>query len=264
MRLLSHLFLDKRFKTGYVYCASIIAHHENHSYNNKHGNNTKTMSSRLCDSDIMPEKRAVTCTRKVSEPEDDTLLIARVLAQEKHAFRVLIGRYHLLVYSHAYKLTGNMWDAEDLMQEVFIKLYRSLAHFRGDSKLGTWLYRVTSTTWFNTVQSKSYKMRRCERPAYENDATINRIRDRRGYGDPERELETKLVQEHIRKSLDCLSPREKSAFVLRYYNDLQISEIAKTLSIADGTVKSLLFRATAKLRKRLHFLHPVHTYRSTI
>ncbi len=183
--------------------------------------------------------------------ENDTMLIERVRANEKHAFRSLIGRYHSLVFSHAYGLTGNTWDAEDLMQEVFLKLYRSLAHFRGDSKLGTWLYRVTRNTWFNTVQSKSYKMRRYERSAYENDATTNLIPDRKGFGDPERELETKLVQEQIHKSLDCLSPRERSAFVLRYFNDLQITEIAKTMSLADGTVKSLLFRAKAKLRKQL-------------
>ena len=183
---------------------------------------------------------------------DEQLLINSAQRGDTEAFRELVERSKINVYRLAYDLTGNSHDAEDLSQEVFIKAHRALPGFRGDSKWATWLYRITVNTCYDHRETKSRRPMEYREDigntdsAGESDCTHNGIA-------PDKSAEAGMIQENIERALDTLTPQERSVFVLRHYHDLPLKEIASTLSLAEGTVKSYLFRALRRLQQELAF-----------
>lgn len=181
---------------------------------------------------------------------DERELIDRAQRGEMESFRLLVERARINVYRLAYDLTSNRHDAEDLSQEVFLKAYRSLQQFRSDAKWSSWLYRITVNTCYDHYKSGTTKiMKRTE--DIENDKNNNVF-----CGDaalPDKSADSKMIQENIDRALHQLTSRERSVFVLRHYHDLPLKQIAETLEITDGTVKTLLFRAIQKLRQELAF-----------
>ncbi len=159
-------------------------------------------------------------------------------------FREIVTEYQRSVYGLAFELTGNHHDAEDLSQEVFIKVYRSLDKFRGDSKLYSWIYRITVNTFLNKKQKKTLLFRKLTSDFSDVDPGSM----------SEPALETPLLlKKHLASAMQKLSKSERVAFVLRHKQDLSVKDVAKTMEVAEGTVKSLLHRALKKLRKDLHF-----------
>lgn len=184
---------------------------------------------------------------------EEQLLIQRAQYGDKTAFRELVERYKKKIYYLAYDLTGNHHDAEDLSQEVFIKAFRSLPRFRGEAKLSSWLYRIAVNTNISQRRKKSVShMLLQESFEAEGEIKLDNLGDEIKYN-PEQAAEAKLMQKHLEHALQKLAPREKSIFVLRHYHDLPLKEIAETLKINLGTVKSLLFRALKKMQKELAF-----------
>ena len=182
---------------------------------------------------------------------DEKLLIDRAQEGDRDAFRQLVERSNLNVYRLAYDMTGNRHDAEDLSQEVFVRAFRSLSLFRREAKWSTWIYRITVNLCLDHRDSKSRK--RLEyRDSIDDDVAADSHHDNPGRT-PEREAESRMIQENIERALDRLSPQERSVFVLRHYHDLPLKEIADTMQIAEGTVKSHLFRALQRLRLELSF-----------
>ncbi|MFZ5515454.1 MAG: RNA polymerase sigma factor [Candidatus Zhuqueibacterota bacterium] len=183
----------------------------------------------------------------------DTVLVERARQGEKAAFRELVERYKKRIYYLSRDLTGNHHDAEDLSQEVFIKAYRSLKDFRGDAQFSSWLYRIAVNTSISQRRKKSYAAMTLH-DFIEEDRGDNQDQEHLSTGqNPERSAEAGLMQAHIDAALQRLAPRERSIFVLRHYHDLPLKEIAETLSITVGSVKSLHFRAIKRLRKELSF-----------
>jgi RNA polymerase sigma-70 factor (ECF subfamily) len=163
------------------------------------------------------------------------------------SFDELVERHKKRIYYTALDLTGNHHDAEDLSQEVFIKAYRALDAFRGEAKLSTWLYRICVNTYLNRRRKKAV---RCMQLT----DTLDRTHEGTGpESRPGERAERSQMQAHIDASLDALSPRERTAFVLKHYDGLKIKEVADAMDVASGTVKSLLYRATRKLRDELAF-----------
>lgn len=185
--------------------------------------------------------------------KEEQVLVERARRGEMFAFRELVERYKKKVYYLAYDLTGNHHDAEDLSQEVFIKAFRSLKNFRGDAKLSSWLYRITVNTAISQQRKKSVSQMQLQESFEEESRNEVQFSGGETTQNPEKCAEAGLMQQHIEKALQKLSPREKSIFVLRHYNDLPLKEIADILKINLGTVKSMLFRAIQKLRKELAF-----------
>lgn len=164
----------------------------------------------------------------------------------------IIERYQRQVYYLALDLCGNHDDAEDLAQDVFVKVYHSLASFRGDAKLSSWMYRITVNTFIDKSRKKSFAASKVnenydDERSYYNDASRNRSLS------PEDKAASELIRKHVDAALDVLSPQERSVFVLRHYNNRTLKEIAEILGNSEGSVKSLLFRAVQKLRKSLAF-----------
>lgn len=159
----------------------------------------------------------------------------------------LVERYGKRVYYLALDLTGNHHDAEDLSQEVLVKACEGLDSYRGEAKPFTWLYRIAVNTYLNRQRS----------PA-DREVTLQADFDRtvQGVGAPPKpseRTERRQMQTHIEEALHVLSPRERTAFVLKHDHGLRIKEVAAAMEVAPGTVKSMLYRATRKLRDELSF-----------
>jgi RNA polymerase sigma-70 factor, ECF subfamily len=182
---------------------------------------------------------------------DEQPLIDRAQQGDGDAFRQLVERSNLNVYRLAYDMTGNRHDAEDLVQEVYIRAYRSLGNFRREAKWSTWLYRITINICLDHRNSKARK------PLEYSDSIEDDTQSERAHArvrtTPDRETESSMIRENIERALSTLAPQERSVFVLRHYHDLPLKEIADTLQVAEGTVKSHLFRALQKLREELAF-----------
>lgn len=162
-------------------------------------------------------------------------------------FHDLVEQYKRSLYTLTYDLTGNHHDAEDLSQEVFIKAYRGYAGFRGEAQVYSWLYRIAVNTYLNKRRKKALRFRQLwddfsRAPSHDPPQP-----------EPDRHAEADAIRRHVERALMGLSPRERSAFVLRHYQELSLKEVADVMDIAEGTVKSLLFRATKKLRTTLAF-----------
>lgn len=193
--------------------------------------------------------------KKRTYMDEEHILISRAQNGDMGAFRELVENHKKLVFHYSYDLTGNVHDSEDLSQEVFIKMFRALNSFRGESKLSSWLFRITSNTWISMIRSKNMNLHRIEVPLSES-VLENRNGTTKHGENPEKTTEATFIQADIQAALEKLTPRERSVFVLRHYHELSTAEVGSILRIADGTVKSLLFRAVKKLR---HYLAP---YRS--
>lgn len=186
-------------------------------------------------------------------PKNEQALVDRFCSGDSTAFQELVERHKKKVYYLAYDITGNHHDAEDISQEVFIKMFRSLKTFRRDAKMSSWLYQIAVNTSIDSLRRKSPKRQKLmvrldkatikENPPGSGITVVN----------PEQSAEASILQGHISQALQRISPRERSVFVMRHYNDLKMVEIAEILNVSVGTVKSLLFRAIKKLRKELLF-----------
>ena len=162
-------------------------------------------------------------------------------------FHELVEQYKRPLFALAYDLTGNHHDAEDLSQEVFIKAFRGVADFRGEAQVYSWLYRIAVNTYLNKRRKKALRFRQL----WDDFSQISHTDDAKS--EPDRQAEADVMRRHVETALKKLSPRERSAFVLRHYQDLSLKEVAALMEVAEGTVKSLLFRATQKLRTALAF-----------
>lgn len=183
--------------------------------------------------------------------DNEQVLVDRFCGGDSTAFHELVGRYKKKIYYLAYDITGDHHEAEDISQEVFMKMFRSLKTFRRDAKMSSWLYQITVNASIDSIRKKSSKPQR----SIEEFDQLN-IREQIGGSlssslDPQKSAESSQIQRQISEALQNITPKERTVFVMRHYNDLKLNEIAEILNITIGTVKSLLFRAIRKLRKEL-------------
>lgn len=171
-------------------------------------------------------------------------------AEKQAQFRKLVEENKKNIYFLSLKLTGNHHDAEDLSQEVFIKVYKNFDSFRHEAKISSWLYRITVNTHINRNRNK---MRKNLHSTEKIESVASAYTEPPAETNPERAARSGIIKAHIEDALSKLSARERSVFVLSHYNDMPRQEIADMLDIKTGTVKSTLFRAVAKLRRELSY-----------
>jgi len=185
--------------------------------------------------------------------QNEQALVDRIRSGDNTAFQELVEGYKKKIYYIAYDITGNHHDAEDVSQEVFIKVFRSLKTFRRDAKMSSWLYQIAVNASIDFLRKKSSKptilMDNLERADIQESLPGSGIHAE----NPELSVEALMIQKHISEALQKVSPKERSVFVMRHYNDLKMKEIAEILNISQGTVKALFFRAIKKLRKELSY-----------
>lgn len=183
--------------------------------------------------------------------ENEQNIIDRICRGDTAAFQRLVERYKKKIYFLAYDILGDHHEAEDISQEVFIKVFRSLRNFRRDAKMSSWIYQITANTCIDALRKKKSKPQ-----VNLEDFNHVSLQDNLAGGgtrvqNPELSAEASIMQHKIQNALHKVTPKERTVFVMRHYNDLKIKEIAETLQVSSGTVKSLLFRALKKLRKEL-------------
>jgi len=186
---------------------------------------------------------------------DEKELIRRLQAGETSAFRDLVENHKRALFNLAYDLLGNAQDAEDISQEAFIKVYRSIGDFRGEAQLGSWMYRIVVNLCLNRRRKKALSEMEL-RESFEEDEMHAATPTSDHAANPEKVTEAEMIRQHLRRALDKLSPQQKTIFVLRHDEDLPLAEIGKILKISEGTVKSQLFRALRKLQEVLAFYKP--------
>ncbi len=180
--------------------------------------------------------------------KDETIYIKLAQAGDVKAFEKLVGLYERQVMALAVQLLGNTEDAKDLYQDVFIKVYKNLHRFRFESQFFTWLYRI--------VINSAYSMRKKRSKSLH--ASIDEIRNENNeYGlmppdnqpSPEKKTILADTQAALHASLDTLPLQQRVAFILRFFEEFKINEIAEIMNCAEGTVKNYLFRSTQKIKK---------------
>ena len=178
--------------------------------------------------------------------DEEKLLIERILAGETDLYEPLVKAHELGVYNLALRMLKNEQDALDASQEAFLRAWRSLGSFRGDSKFSVWLYRLTSNVCLDMLRRAGRL--RADSLTDEEGAEAE-LPDRRG--DPQQALERKELAAAVREGLESLPPAFRQALVLRDINGLSYDEIAQVTGLETGTVKSRIFRARRRLADRL-------------
>lgn len=172
-------------------------------------------------------------------------IIRSVLRGNVNDFEKLVAAYEKNVYNIALRMVGDPDDAADMTQETFIKAYRALSGFRGDSKFSSWLYRIASNVCLDFLRSRSRHPQVSLSTVDEDDRATFELPDMRQ--NPEEQLMKKLGMEAVRRGLEQLPEQQRQILVLRELGGLSYAELAQTLGLEEGTVKSRIFRA----RKRL-------------
>lgn len=184
-------------------------------------------------------------------PQPDEDLVTRILGGEEDAFSQLYDRHRQRVYSTVYRIILDVGEAQDATQEVFIKLYRSLSEWNPrKAKFTTWLYRLAAN---HAIDCWRGRRRRLELPP-SSTAEWEILGERPivdGSPSPLGMLEGKEVVERIRRCVEDLPDLQKKVFLLRYFQDLKLEEIAEMEDCSLGTVKTSLFRATRTMRRAL-------------
>jgi RNA polymerase sigma-70 factor, ECF subfamily len=178
---------------------------------------------------------------------ESAAVLARARQGDSEAFRALVERHSRTVFRLAFRMTGNEQDAEDVVQEAFLRAYRQLGRFESRANFGTWLYRIVANCSVDLMRSKQarHDQTRSESldEAIEMPATDSPT--------PERLAQSAEIQRRVQAALGELSPLERAAFTLRHYEGRSIDEIGHALGLGTSAAKHSVFRAVKKLRAAL-------------
>ena len=186
----------------------------------------------------------------MSEARVDLELVKRVQKGDKTAFDLLVLKYQQKIANLISRYVRDTAEIQDVSQEAFIKAYRGLANFRGDSAFYTWLYRIAINTAKNHLVSQgrrttNYAVDAQEAEQYEGAQALHE------QASPERELLTNEIQEVVRKTIDELPQELKTAITLREFEGISYEEIAEIMECPIGTVRSRIFRAREAINTNL-------------
>lgn len=186
-----------------------------------------------------------------SENDPDTRLWRCAAAGDREAFSALVEKYQHFVYNTAYSFVGNRADADDIAQDTFLKAYRALSHFRGESKFSSWLYCICSNT------ARDFLRNAARHPhvgisTWEDDheIDIDLPAPTEEYS-PEALTERAELRNAVRQAISSLSVDHRQIILLRDFSGYSYEEIASLLHLSIGTVKSRINRARAAIRQSL-------------
>lgn len=165
-------------------------------------------------------------------------------------FRTLVEQHSRGVFRLAYRMTGNEHDAEDVVQETFLRAYRSFGQFEARAQFGTWLHRIAVNCSLDLLRSRQRQNEQRQTAATEedDDPVMNLPSNEPG---PDRLVLNDEVRRRLAATLKRLSPTERAAFVLRHYEGKSIEEIGAELKLGANATKNSIFRAVQKLRAAL-------------
>ncbi len=170
---------------------------------------------------------------------------------DQNAFRVLVERHSQPVFRLAFRMTGREEDAEDVVQETFLRAYKQIHRFDGRSAFGTWLYRICANCSLDSIRAR--KNRKEQQAVSDEDGAAVHWLERIAARDPspERLTQSGQIAALMEPAMEKLTETERIAFVLRHYEGCDIEEIARTLGVQTNAAKHSVFRAVQKLRRAL-------------
>jgi RNA polymerase sigma-70 factor (ECF subfamily) len=184
----------------------------------------------------------------------DSMAVERTLAGDRDAYRVLVERHSRTVYRMAYRMMGNAHDAEEVVQESFLRAYQKLKQFAGNANFGTWVYRIAANYAIDRLRQRNIDEARREGPSKpcEDSLEVDPLSQLRDMSpSPERLAGSAQLADRMKAALAELSPAERTAIVMRHWDGCGIEEIAVVLRSNSNATKNTVFRAVQKLRRAL-------------
>ena len=183
----------------------------------------------------------------------DNEFISRVLRGEQNAYAELVNRYQGYVFTLVMRMIKSREDAEEVAQDVFVKAYRSLADFRGESKFTTWLYTITNTTCITFLRKKKLDIH-----SLDNEKVFEAA-DSKDSGFSANMIEQKSRVNMVNEAINMLNPDDAEIITLFYKAEQNLEEIARILRLEVNTAKVRLHRARARLKEKMekHFSEEV-------
>jgi RNA polymerase sigma-70 factor, ECF subfamily len=201
---------------------------------------------------------------RLAEPDESLLArqreeaaeIRKILAGEIDRFEYFVKAYQKRIYRLAYTLLRDPAEADGATQDVFVKAYRALGAFKGESAFETWLTRIAINTVRDVVRRRKPVVLFSELhgDGEEDGPEIPASLDPADGTSAERDLMSREIRRRLADALVTLSPRQRAVFVMKHYEERSIAEIGAATGLDEGTIKSHLFRAARKLRERLEDL----------
>jgi RNA polymerase sigma-70 factor (ECF subfamily) len=187
---------------------------------------------------------------------NDNEIISRVLNGNQQAYAELVSQYQNYVFTLAFRFTKNREDAEEISQDIFVKAYRALADFKGNSKFSTWLYTIVNNTCITFLRKK-----RLEVHSLDNEGVFE-VADSQDSGLRANLIESKSRVNMVNQAIGLLSPDDAEVITLFYKGEQSLEEIAQILRIETNTAKVRLHRARARLKEKMerHFKEEVRDF----
>jgi RNA polymerase sigma-70 factor (ECF subfamily) len=179
--------------------------------------------------------------------DSDARLMLRFKQGDREAFELLFARHTRAMISFAYRFVRTREMAEELAQEIFLRIYESAGGYQAQAKFTTWLYRIATNVCLNELRKPRY---RASHEPLEEALSIGRA------DASEERLERQAVSGAIRNALEQLPDNQRAAFILNKYQELSYSEVSEVMKVSEKAVKSLIHRAKETLAERLKPLLP--------
>lgn len=180
-------------------------------------------------------------------------IIKKLKEGSEKAFRDLVSTYQKMVVNICYGIVHNIEDAEDVAQDVFIEVFRSVSGFRGDSKLSTWIYRIAVNRSINYLRDHKRRsnLKSLDETVDSSKSAISEL-FYESASDPQKEMENIQRSKILYAAIGTLSKNQRIAFTLNKYEGLSYKEISEIMELSISSVESLMHRAKKNLQKRLY------------
>jgi RNA polymerase sigma-70 factor (ECF subfamily) len=182
----------------------------------------------------------------------DLAVVTKARLGDADAFRALVERHGRPLFRLAFRMTGNQHDAEDVVQESFLRAWRQLGKFDERASFGTWLYRIATNCSLDVMRSRKRRAKQEAGPEAAGSEMEDPILSLpSGDPTPERVAMSGEVRERVAEAMNELSASERTAFVLRHFEGMRMEDVSRVLGCQPGAAKHSVFRAVQKLRRAL-------------
>ncbi len=171
-------------------------------------------------------------------------LIQQAVSGSQQAFRVIVQMNQGFVYAVAFRFVNDEHEAEDITQEVFVRLWKNLHVYKPEVKLTTWLYKIVTNRCLDFLKSRHGRQRK-------NKVDVDKGGFVQDHSTPEKEFQQQELQRIIHEATEELTPKQKAVFILRDLEGLTPEEVSEALNMSSGNVKSNLFHARQKMTEKL-------------
>lgn len=183
--------------------------------------------------------------KEIQVEQSDEIVIDRARRGDRDAFRVLVERHARPVFRLAFRMTGNATDADDMVQETFLRAWKQIGKFDGRASFATWLHRICANCSLDCIRARQRRQN-----AF-GDAGDPMAQVAAGTPSPERLAASSQIAAMLVPAFNELSEMERAAFILRHYAGMGIDDISAALGVQPGAAKHSVFRAVQKLRRAL-------------